>query len=286
MSSSIEALFEEGRRFPPPREFAAQSNATAELYEQAERDYLDVLGGLGAHAAVEQAVHADARMERAVREVVRRRRAQRVGQLSRPARRCRPRRPRRLLLRGRAGRPPDDHLPRAARRRQSLRQRLARRSASARAIASRSTCRWSSSCRWPCWRARGSAPPHSVIFGGFSPESIVDRVNDAGCVALITADYGWRRGSKVPLKRNCDIAMEQTPTIRHCIVARRSRRRGLHARRARRVVERVRRRPIHAMRTRADERRGPALPPLHERHDREAQRHQAHDGGLSHASRR
>ncbi|MGA8574473.1 MAG: acetate--CoA ligase [Candidatus Cybelea sp.] len=62
---------------------------------------------------------------------------------------------------------------------------------------------------------------HSVIFGGFSPESIVDRVNDASCVALITADFGWRRGKKIPLKRNCDIAMEQTPSIAHCIVARR-----------------------------------------------------------------
>jgi acetyl-CoA synthetase len=62
---------------------------------------------------------------------------------------------------------------------------------------------------------------HSVIFGGFSPESIVDRVNDAQCVALITADFGWRRGGKVPLKRNCDIAMERTPSIKHCIVARR-----------------------------------------------------------------
>ena len=62
---------------------------------------------------------------------------------------------------------------------------------------------------------------HSVIFGGFSPESIVDRVNDASCVALITADFGWRRGNKVPLKRNCDVAMEHTPTIAHCIVARR-----------------------------------------------------------------
>jgi acetyl-CoA synthetase len=62
---------------------------------------------------------------------------------------------------------------------------------------------------------------HSVIFGGFSPESIADRVNDASCVALITADFGWRRGNKVPLKRNCDIAMEHTPTIAHCIVARR-----------------------------------------------------------------
>jgi acetyl-CoA synthetase len=64
--------------------------------------------------------------------------------------------------------------------------------------------------------------PHSVIFGGFSPDSIIDRVNDAECVALITADHGWRRGKKIALKRNCDIAMEQTPSIKHCIVAKRT----------------------------------------------------------------
>jgi acetyl-CoA synthetase len=62
---------------------------------------------------------------------------------------------------------------------------------------------------------------HSVIFGGFSPESIVDRVNDAQCTTLITCDWGWRRGNKIALKRNCDVAMEQTPSIRHCVVARR-----------------------------------------------------------------
>ena len=62
---------------------------------------------------------------------------------------------------------------------------------------------------------------HSVIFGGFSPDAIIDRVNDARCVALITADQGWRRGNKVPLKANCDAAMAQTPSIRHCIVAKR-----------------------------------------------------------------
>ena len=62
---------------------------------------------------------------------------------------------------------------------------------------------------------------HSVIFGGFSPDSIVDRVNDSQCVALITADQGWRRGKKVALKNNCDIAMAQTPSIKHCIVAKR-----------------------------------------------------------------
>ena len=62
---------------------------------------------------------------------------------------------------------------------------------------------------------------HSVIFGGFSPDSIIDRVQDSECVALITADQGWRRGHKVPLKANCDAAMEHTPTIKHCIVAKR-----------------------------------------------------------------
>ncbi len=60
---------------------------------------------------------------------------------------------------------------------------------------------------------------HSVIFGGFSPDSIVDRVNDSECVALITADQGWRRGNKIPLKHNCDVAMEQTPSLKHCVVA-------------------------------------------------------------------
>jgi len=62
---------------------------------------------------------------------------------------------------------------------------------------------------------------HSVIFGGFSADAIVDRVVDASCVALITTDQGWRRGKKVPLKATCDVAMAQTPTIAHCIVSRR-----------------------------------------------------------------
>ncbi|MDQ2992705.1 MAG: acetate--CoA ligase, partial [Candidatus Eremiobacteraeota bacterium] len=62
---------------------------------------------------------------------------------------------------------------------------------------------------------------HSVIFGGFSPDSIVDRINDSECVALITADQGWRRGNKVPLKENCDVAMMQTPSLKYCIVAKR-----------------------------------------------------------------
>ncbi|MCL1593562.1 MAG: acetate--CoA ligase [Actinomycetia bacterium] len=60
--------------------------------------------------------------------------------------------------------------------------------------------------------------PHSVIFGGFSADSIVDRVNDQGAKLLITCDGAWRRGTVVPLKDNCDTAMEGTPSIEHCIV--------------------------------------------------------------------
>jgi acetyl-CoA synthetase len=64
--------------------------------------------------------------------------------------------------------------------------------------------------------------PHSVIFGGFSAESIIDRVQDAEAKMLITGDGAWRRGTVVPLKDNCDMAMESTPTIEHCVVLERT----------------------------------------------------------------
>ena len=60
--------------------------------------------------------------------------------------------------------------------------------------------------------------PHSVVFGGFSPESLRDRINDAEATVLITADGGFRRGQVVPLKRNADEALQSTPTIRHVVV--------------------------------------------------------------------
>ncbi len=62
---------------------------------------------------------------------------------------------------------------------------------------------------------------HSVIFGGFSPESVRDRINDSQCKVLITADGGYRRGAIVPLKRNADKALEDTPSIEHVIVVQR-----------------------------------------------------------------
>jgi acetyl-CoA synthetase len=63
---------------------------------------------------------------------------------------------------------------------------------------------------------------HSVIFGGFSPDSIVDRVADASSEVIITADQGWRRGKKVPLKNIVDEAIAKgMPTLKKVIVAKR-----------------------------------------------------------------
>ena len=59
---------------------------------------------------------------------------------------------------------------------------------------------------------------HSVVFGGFSPESLRDRINDSQCKVLVTADGGYRRGQVVPLKRNADKALEETPSIEHVVV--------------------------------------------------------------------
>jgi acetyl-CoA synthetase len=63
--------------------------------------------------------------------------------------------------------------------------------------------------------------PHSVVFGGFSAESLRDRINDAQAKVLITADGGYRRGQIVPLKRNSDNALEETPSIEHVVVVQR-----------------------------------------------------------------
>ncbi len=60
--------------------------------------------------------------------------------------------------------------------------------------------------------------PHSVVFGGFSAESLRDRINDAEAKILVTADAGYRRGQIVPLKRNSDRALEETPSIEHVVV--------------------------------------------------------------------
>jgi acetyl-CoA synthetase len=62
---------------------------------------------------------------------------------------------------------------------------------------------------------------HSVVFGGFSAQSLSDRINDAEAKVLVTADGGWRRGDVFPLKQFADDALESTPTITDVIVVKR-----------------------------------------------------------------
>jgi acetyl-CoA synthetase len=64
--------------------------------------------------------------------------------------------------------------------------------------------------------------PHTVVFGGFSADSLSGRLQDMGCEVLITQDEAWRRGTATPLKTAADESMAESPTVRSCIVLRRT----------------------------------------------------------------
>ncbi len=219
-SSPIEALLEESRRFPPSADFAAQANATAEIYAEAERDYAAFWASWARKLEWIKPFTATLEWNEPFATWFG------DGQLNASVN-CLDRH----VLAGRGekvafyyeGEPGDrrtityhqllDDVNRFANGLRKLGIRRGDRVAIYMPMIPELPV-----AMLACARI-GAA--HSVIFGGFSPESIVDRVNDAQCVALITADFGWRRGSKIALKRNCDIAMEHTPSIAHCIVARR-----------------------------------------------------------------
>lgn len=63
---------------------------------------------------------------------------------------------------------------------------------------------------------------HTVVFGGFSPDSLRDRINDCGCRCLITGDGAHRAGKVVPLKANADAALAECPGVSDCVVVRRT----------------------------------------------------------------
>ncbi|OLE36476.1 MAG: acetate--CoA ligase [Actinobacteria bacterium 13_1_20CM_3_68_9] len=64
--------------------------------------------------------------------------------------------------------------------------------------------------------------PHTVVFGGFSAESLSGRMNDMECQLLITQDEGWRAGKPVPLKLNADEALASSPSVKRMVVLRRT----------------------------------------------------------------
>jgi len=61
---------------------------------------------------------------------------------------------------------------------------------------------------------------HSVVFGGFSPDALRDRILDSDCQTVITADVGFRGGRQTPLKENTDKALAECPNVHSCIVVR------------------------------------------------------------------
>ncbi|MGB2867410.1 MAG: AMP-binding protein, partial [Bacteroidota bacterium] len=64
--------------------------------------------------------------------------------------------------------------------------------------------------------------PHSIIFGGFSSQALIDRINDAQAKLVVTADGGYRRGNVVPLKKNVDEALKESPSIKAVVVVKRT----------------------------------------------------------------
>ena len=63
---------------------------------------------------------------------------------------------------------------------------------------------------------------HSIVFGGFSPDALSSRILDSDCQTLITSDESVRGGKNVPLKANADIALEDCPNVRTCVVVKRT----------------------------------------------------------------
>lgn len=63
---------------------------------------------------------------------------------------------------------------------------------------------------------------HSIVFGGFSPDALRDRINDSDCQVVITTDFGLRGKKQVPLKSNADQALAECPNVKTCIVVKRT----------------------------------------------------------------
>ena len=122
---------------------------------------------------------------------------------------------------------------------------------------------------------------HSVVFGGFSPDSLAGRINDCDSKLVITADEGVRGGRPIPLKKNTDDALKLCKGDEKVLVVRRTGAdvgwvEGPRHLAARRAGEGERRLPAGR-----DERGGPAVHPLYLGLDRQAQGRPAHDGRLS-----
>ena len=198
--------------FPPPEQLAAQANVGPEAYDEADADRLAFWEKQAEPADLDPGVGQVLDwIEPPVRQVVRRRQAQRRLQLRRPARRGRPRRPGRLLLGGRAGRHPDDHLRRAQGRGLQGRQRADRARRPGRRPGRDLHADDPRDGHRDAGVRAASAPPHTVVFGGFSADALASRIDDCDAVLVITSDGGYRRGAPSALKPAVDDAVGRRP---------------------------------------------------------------------------
>ena len=209
---AIETLLDEERRFPPPAGVRGAGEREADVYAEPFEAFWERNGR--ERVTWFEPFDELYRLGAAVRGVVPRREAQRRLQLRRPSRRGGARRPGCLPLGGRArGRHraityaelqrdvvTDGERAEGARGRQGHGGRDLHGDGAGVAVA-----------MLACTRL---GAPHTVVFGGFSADSLSDRMNDMGCEVLVTQDEAWRRGSPVPLKRVADEAMAERPGVR------------------------------------------------------------------------
>ena len=113
---------------------------------------------------------------------------------------------------------------------------------------------------------------HSVVFGGFSPDSLAQRIKDCQSKFIITADEGLRGGKKVPLKANVDAAIAKCGGVDWVLMVKRTRRSRERRSGPRHLVSRRGGDGDDRVPVRADERGRPAVHPLYVRFDRPAQR--------------
>ena len=216
----LDTLLSEQRRFPPPAAFAAQANATADLYEQARRDRLafweaqaraldwitpwqSVLEWTPPHAKWFSGGKLNVSANCIDRHLTgpRRNKAAIIFE-GEPG-------DRRVFTYWELGR----EVNRCANALKALGVRKGDRVAIYLPMIPEAAI-----AMLACTRI---GAVHSVVFGGFSAEALRDRINDSSCTVLITADGGYRRGSVLPLKRFADEALAGCPSIRDVIVVRR-----------------------------------------------------------------
>ena len=122
---------------------------------------------------------------------------------------------------------------------------------------------------------------HSVVFGGFSPDSLAGRIDDCKSDVVITADEGIRGGRKIPLKANADAACDKVGHVTTIIVVRHTGDNVNMKAGPRRLLRRHRQDGAGRLPVRGDERRRSAVHPLHLGLDRQAEGRAAHHRRLS-----